>query len=70
VKKLVRYPSCKAKKGRSVGSNFTRPVSLLFGDHIIAMLIRGSAHLAQHVDRLAKELEINIPVSNPFRIGK
>jgi isopenicillin N synthase-like dioxygenase len=41
-----------------------------FGDHIIAMLIRGSAHLAQHVDQLAKELEINIPASNPFRIGK
>ena len=41
-----------------------------FGEHIIAMLIRGAAHLAPHADRLAKELNIAIPLSNPFRIGK
>ncbi|MDX6577821.1 MAG: hypothetical protein QOE96_3774 [Blastocatellia bacterium] len=41
-----------------------------FGEHIISMLIRGAAHLAKHADQLAKELKINIPASNPFRIGK
>lgn len=41
-----------------------------FGEHILSMLIRGSAHLAPQAVSLAKQLNIAVPSSNPFRKGK
>lgn len=41
-----------------------------FGDHIVSMLLRGSAHLAPQMEQIAKQLNLVIPVSNPFRLGK
>lgn len=41
-----------------------------FGEHIVSLLLRGSAHLAPHAEHLAKQMNIAMPLRNPFRLGK
>jgi len=41
-----------------------------FGDHLLAMLIRGAAHLKDDIGELEKSLGVSIPDSNPFRRNK